>query len=392
MNNSQLLELFAKYYDGTASETETNELAVLLNKVSDEELSAVLMKTWNEKAQNQTFFRSDLKEKLLRNIHLENGQEAKVINLGSSKRRLFLRVSAAAIILLILSFGAFFLLKKNNTDLAQAPVKKTIVNDIPPGGDKAILTLGDGTNIVLDTASNGTLADQGGIKVIKVGGRLSYDGETKTTEVLYNTIKTPRGGQYQLELPDGSKVWLNAASSLKFPTVFTGDDRKVELTGEGYFEVAHDASRPFHVKVNDMDVAVLGTHFNVNSYADESAMKTTLLEGRVLVKNSANHVFLNPGQQAKVNNSQMLIDNDVNLDEVMAWKNGYFSFNNADIKTVMRQLSRWYDIDVVYEGNNDETFSGKIDRKLSLKDLLDGLGQTKVHYRIEDRGKLVILP
>jgi transmembrane sensor len=384
MNNTQLLELFQRYYKGATSEAETNELAALLKDISDEELSDILLKTWNVQDKNQDFFKSDLKEKLLSKIHSQETEDAKIVKMGTRKGTWIVRISVAAAILSLIAFGGVFFLKAGNHNIAQAPANKPLVNDIPPGGEKAILTLADGRKVVLDTASNGSLAVQGGIQVIKLGGQLSYNQQTKSTGVLYNTITTPRGGQYQLELADGSKVWLNAASSLRFPTAFVGGDRTVELTGEGYFEVSHDPAKPFHVKVNDLDVMDLGTHFNISSYTDESTVRTTLLEGRVEVRNAVNHVYLNPGQQAKVN--------DVNVDEVMAWKNGYFSFNNADIKTVMRQLSRWYDIDVVYEGDNDETFSGKIDRKLSLKDLLDGLGQTKVHYRIDGNRKLVILP
>jgi transmembrane sensor len=305
-------------------------------------------------------------------------------------------VAAAAVVLLVLGASSYFLFLDNPRIPQDSPVaKKPVFQDLPPGGDKAILTLADGRQIVLDTASNGALAQQGGIKVIKVGGQVSYNAEGNTTqEVLFNTITTPKGGQYHLELADGSKVWLNAASSLHFPMTFTGKERTVELTGEGYFEVAYNAKMPFHVKVNEMDVTVLGTHFNINSYSDESSIKTTLLEGRVMVKKNDKLIYLHPGQQAVWQPAQenIKVNYGVDAEEVMAWKNGYFSFNNADIRTVMRQVARWYDIDVSFEGANHEIFSGKIDRSLSLRDLLDGLGHTRVHYRFEENRRVIILP
>ncbi|HEU4608778.1 MAG TPA: FecR domain-containing protein, partial [Chitinophagaceae bacterium] len=250
-----------------------------------------------------------------------------------------LKLAAAAVVLLVISFAAVRLFSPNRQQLAKLPEKSQMINDVLPGGDKAILTLDDGRKIILDTASNGELMVQGGTRLIKEGARVRYDKEAEAEKVYYNTISTPRGGQYRLELADGTKVWLNAASSLRFPSSFLGNDRQVELTGEGYFEVAHDASKPFHVRVNNMDVQVLGTHFNINSYADEPSVKTTLLEGRLKVKDGANYVFLNPGQQAIVagENQSIRIRNSIDLDEVVAWKNGKFEFNNSTVETVMRQ-------------------------------------------------------
>jgi len=364
--------------------------ALLDDDTNQKQLEEILKEEWDQASyeeEGNAQLAGLIEEQVLNKIQ---GENTNVIPIGRNRKRSWLRISAAAAIILIVATGAIFLLKQNNRQVAISNMKDSVVNDVPPGGNKAILTLADGSKIVLDSAANGTLAQQGGIKVVKAGAQLSYNDHNTSTEMLYNTISTPRGGQYQLVLADGSKVWLNAASSLKYPNAFTGDNRTVELTGEGYFEVAQNAKKPFHVKVNDMDVTVLGTHFNVNSYSDETSIKTTLLEGKVMVKNASDKVILDPGQQADLSGSKMLVNKNVNTDDVMAWKNGYFSFKDADLKTVMRQLSRWYNIEVVYEANNDETFSGKIDRKLSLKDLLDGLGET-VHYRIEASNRLVIL-
>ena len=193
-----------------------------------------------------------------------------------------------------------------------------------------------------------------------MNGKLAYttDG-TAANEVLFNSINTPNGGQFQITLADGTKVWLNSASSLRYPTSFPGEKRVVELTGEGYFEVAHNAKQPFLVKVNDMEVAVLGTHFNINSYSDEPSVKTTLLEGKVKVSKAGNYILLNPGQQAVVSplQNEIRIANDVDLEEVVAWKNGRFLFNSANIETIMRQVARWYDVDISYESKINDPIS-----------------------------------
>jgi ferric-dicitrate binding protein FerR (iron transport regulator) len=297
-----------------------------------------------------------------------------------------IKLAAAAVVLLVLSFAAIRLFSPQRQELAKLPVKSQMINDVLPGGDKAILTLDDGRKIVLDTASNGELMVQGGTILIKEGARVSYDKEAEADNVYYNTITTPRGGQYRLELADGTKVWLNAASSLRFPSSFLGNDRQVELTGEGYFEVAHDASKPFHVRVNDMDVQVLGTHFNINSYGDEQEIKTTLLEGSVLVTNNTGQASLHPGQQAVVKQGQdnVRVDNNVDVEDVMAWKNGLFAFNNTSLDEIMKQIGRWYNVDVVYESDvPQESFNGTISRNTNLSDVLKVLEYSNVRFRVE---------
>ena len=365
---------------------------VLIQDLPDEQLSELLLKTWNSQNTEETFFTSDTKAKLLSRLKPSEKYESEVHSIGAERRTLMVRIVAAAAVVLVLSASVFLLLQKKSNDLAERTQKVKVVHDIAPGGDKALLTLADGRQIVLDTATNGTLAQQGGIKVIKIGGQLSYDHEGNPAQVLYNTITTPRGGQYQLELADGSKVWLNAASSLRFPTAFTGKDRTVELTGEGYFEVTHDASKPFHVKVNDMDVQVLGTHFNINSYSDEPSIKTTLLEGRVQVKKDENYVYLNPGQQAIVQptGNDINVADDVDVEEVVAWKNGRFLFNNAQIETIMRQVARWYDVDVVYEKKINETFSGPLPRSQNVSELFKML-EARGSVLFEISGKQIIV-
>ncbi|MGN6399796.1 MAG: FecR family protein [Flavisolibacter sp.] len=301
----------------------------------------------------------------------------------------------AAAVLLFVIVGLWFLAGRDKSvspPIAAAPM---VQQDIAPGGNKAILMLADGSKVLLDTAGNGALTKQGNVTVIKLNGQLAYNRQgSSAAEVLFNTVTTPRGGQYQLILADGTKVWLNAESSLHFPTVFNGKERKVALTGEGYFEVAHNEEKPFHVTVNDMDVQVLGTHFNINAYSDEAAVKTTLLQGRVKVSKRGQTVLLYPGQQAQAaaTSPGIKVMSDVNLDEVMAWKNGYFSFHNADIQTVMSQFARWYNVTVEYKGAVPQrAFEGEIQRDLVLSQALKLLEKNHVHFRVEDK-KIIVTP
>jgi transmembrane sensor len=303
---------------------------------------------------------------------------------------------AAAAILLIVATGSYFLWKQDAGKEVARNHQPPIVNDLAPGDNKAILTLADGTKVVLDTAGNGALTQQGNITVIKLGGKLAYEGSSlnnePVTEVAYNTITTPKGGQYQLELVDGTRVWLNAASSLRFPTAFSGRERRVELTGEGYFEVAHNPAKPFHVMVGNMAVRVLGTHFNINSYSDEEAITTTLLEGSVQVNRGTFAQKLVPGEQARVDGNKFNIIKKVDLEQVVAWKNGLFNFHGESLESTMRQISRWYDVEVVYEDRiPDIRLSGRMQRNLKLSQIIKGLEDADIHFRIEGR-KLIVFP
>jgi len=256
------------------------------------------------------------------------------------------------------------------------------------------LTLQDGSKIVLNDVKDGTLAQQGNTKVVKLAtGQLVYDKTgTASAKVLYNTMTTPRGGQYKLTLPDGTEVWLNAASSITYPTAFAGNERDVSITGEAYFEVAKDKSKPFHVTSGNQTIEVLGTHFNVMAYADEDAIKTTLLEGSVKITENNEAQILKPGEQATVDKNGGLKISVADIDDALAWKNGYFKFNRVNIKYIMRQLARWYDVDLVYEGSvpHDE-FVGKIGRGENIEDVLHILELDHVHFKIEDK-KIIVLP
>ncbi|WP_266202458.1 FecR family protein [Pontibacter kalidii] len=262
--------------------------------------------------------------------------------------------------------------------------------EILPGGDKAMLTFSDGSFFVLEELDNGTVREEKGVRVSKKDGLVSFEiADNRSEQVFFNTISTPVGGQYQVVLPDGSKVWLNSASSLHFPSAFVARERVVELTGEGYFEIAKNQQKPFIVKVNSATVEVLGTHFNVMSYANEGRITTTLLEGSVKVGNGNATKVLVPGQQASIGKDILL--KEVDVDEAVAWKNGLFYFNNADIGTVMRQLERWYGIEASYSGEvPTKHFSGIISRDTEIDKVLEMLALTRaIEFRTEGR-KIIV--
>ena len=305
--------------------------------------------------------------------------------------------AVAASVLLLFGVGFFYLSKKNTPSLVKTVPVKVMENDLLPGGNKAILTLGNGRQIVLDSSQNGNLANQGNSTVTKLNdGRIAYkDVNEKPTDIVYNTISTPRGGQYQVDLADGSKVWLNAASSLRFPTRFSGGERKVEITGEVYFEIAKKEGVPFEVILgNGSKVQVLGTHFNVMSYADEASIETTLLEGSVKFIHKEKSMVIKPGQQVVLNEttSAMSVNDKVDMDAVMAWKNGKFYFRNSDIESVMKQLSRWYDVDVEYRGKVDKKFEGSVSRNISASNIFKILEATGgVNFKIDGK-KILVSP
>ena len=303
---------------------------------------------------------------------------------------------AAAALVIIVGISGFFSWDKKKLNLPVKVSRTVHKNNISPGGNKAILTLADGSSIVLDTAQNGYVTNQSNTKIIKLNtGLLSYKNEKKDVgKIMYNTITTPRGGQYQLELADGTGVWLNSASSLTFPTAFQGKERSVELKGEGYFEVARNVSMPFHVRINNIDVKDLGTHFNIMGYSDEENIKTTLLEGKVNV--TSNNVTKNllPGKQAVLNKMTNHFEiNEANIAQVVAWKNGEFRFKDTGIKELMRQVGRWYDLDVEYRTTaTGQYFTASLPRMQNVSALLQTLELTgTVHFKIENK-TIIVLP
>ena len=396
-NTNNWQYLIERYFNNSISK---EELEVLLQKTNNQEdletLTLVLKDHWEKGQANHKKIGWDTKfETMMEELR----QTTPVIAMQRSTRKRFIyRMAAAAAILVAVLTTFFFLFNnKNENGIASSDKSSIKENDLAPGRNTAVLTPADGTTIDLGSAKNGELTNQGNAKVMKLNdGQLAYNTTAgSSTEILYNTMHTPRGGQYKLSLPDGSLVWLNASSSIHYPTSFQGEERKVEITGEVYFEIAHDATKPFKVSVNEMEVQVLGTRFNVNAYNDEPTINTTLLEGRVKVTGLITHDsrLITPGQQARLNNTGSIkVFNNIDVDAVMAWKNGYFSFDNADMAAVMRQFSRWYDVDIVYEGKiPDRKFGGEISRNLNASQALRILEESKVHFKIEGK-KIIVLP
>ncbi len=302
-------------------------------------------------------------------------------------------MSAAAIFIAILS-GIYYLLITKPTSIDPVATEKPmkLKHDIaPPEGNKAILTLADGSTIYLDSTGNGTLATEGQVKVVRKGNdEIVYTGAAPRT-ITYNTLSLPKGSKpIRLVLSDGSIVWLNAASSLTYPTAFIGDKRKVTITGEAYFEVAKDPAMPFYVSHDDMMVKVLGTHFNVNTYNDEQNVNVTLLEGKVDVWLGSKNELLKPGQQARLSGNDIQLIKSVDLDEVMAWKNNEFYFTGTDIETIMHQVERYYDVKVRFKDHVPYKFVAKISRNISLSQFLEKLELTNlVHFKIDQNEVIV---
>ncbi|MFC0515285.1 FecR family protein [Mucilaginibacter angelicae] len=346
---------------------------------------------WGADLGDKKRLRSILETRLTQSIPEKSSQ--------TSKNR-YKWLGAAAAVIILLSVGILIRRAQMPSVSKQSNVIASSPQKILPGGNKAYLTIANGTVITLNGVKNGTLGTQTGIRVNKVkDGILSYnkqagDQKNDNQELTYNTINIPRGGQYQLVLSDGTKVWLNSSSSLKYPAAFIGKDRKVELSGEAYFEVAKDRTKPFTVNVNGMSVEVLGTHFNINAYSDERVVKTTLLEGSVKLTGNGQQAMLKPGQQGAFNDQQTAFNvSDVDVDDAVAWKNGFFVFNNEDIQTIMKRISRWYDVDVVFpEKFKRKNFGGTVSRFKDVSEVLHSLELTgSVHFQIEGR-RITVMP
>lgn len=275
------------------------------------------------------------------------------------------------------------------------PEDGLVRQDAAPGTNKAVLTLGDGSEITLDEAAKGRLGLQGSTEVIKQdSGLLAYQSTASTDKIVqYNTLTTPRGGQYRLVLPDGTRVWLNAASSLYYPTAFTGSEREVVLKGEAYFEVAKHQTQPFRLKVDDVSVVVLGTHFNVMAYQNEKVIQTTLVEGAVRLEKGHASSIIRPGQEGSISREgDRFTVKPANVELATAWTRGLFHFENADIASITRQIARWYDVDIEFQGKMpDRRFMGVMSRNTSLSIVLKILEGTDVHFRQEGK-KLIVMP
>ena len=374
-NNIDLNYLLHGHIAGSLSDQEKLQLIQFLdNGENVKKWNGLIGKLYEETAGDASGYRDEEVEKMIQfilNYSVQKTSQPPVHRIHFLKTAWF-RYAAAAI--LVIGVAAYLrnTQEKKNAETAQSnPVP--VQNDVLPGSDKAILTLSNGQKVMLDSTAQQTITD-GKLSINNKNGMLTYG---KSAIVVYNTISTPKGGQYRLTLPDGTSVWLNAASSITYPTAFPGKDRMVSITGEAYFEVAKNLTKPFTVKTYKDEITVLGTSFNVNSYQDESIVKTSLLEGAVRIGDKV----LKPGQaylDGKVT--------ETNLDQDLAWKNGVFNFNKADLPAVMRQLSRWYDIEVEYPSTlADKRFGGKMGRDLTLLQVLKLLNGVDMHFRLEDR-------
>jgi len=399
--NEQLIGILYKSINGAAlTDDEKNQLSEWLEQSRhNRRIYDEIMNTEN--------FRQELKNALAYDDKLLWDKISHQIsppgNKNSSsffRRRAFWYAAAAAILLISISTTAYILLVKPTTQLPvqASQTQPTITKDVLPGTEQAILTLDDGTELALNKVSNGKIAEQGNTIIVKEDGLLAYNtNKNKSSKKnSYNTLAIPRGGYFpSLVLADGSKVWVNSESSITYPTAFAGKERGVEITGEVYFEVAKNPSKPFKVKVKDkgMMVEVLGTHFNINAYKEEADVKTTLLEGSVKVSANGKTQLIKPGQQARLNTSnEIKVTDDVNVRDVIAWKNGIFSFNKVDLETIMRQVSRWYAVDVVFEDKISGHFVATVSRNVTVSKLLKIFEATGgVNFEIDDVNKKIIV-
>jgi len=378
MNREELLQLIERVSNSTAN---------------DEDLSAY--NAWCDSFQQRGEAIPDfevLKARMYDEITAQISNEGQVIQQERVvPLRLLKRIAVAASILLMLSAGGYFFLHKHNA----VPVIADNKQDLAPGADKAILITANGSHILVAEAKSGKLATQGNMVVNKkAAGQIVYQSQSPVEQeaaLIYNTVITPKGGKMNLTLSDGTKVWLDAASSITFPVNFSSKERNVAITGEAYFEVAHNANKPFRVKAKGQTVEVLGTHFNVNAYDDEPVICTTLLQGSVKVSNNIEQAILKPGQQSLVvGQASHFIVKDADIEQATAWKDGYFHFSRAGIPQIMRQLSRWYNVDIKYEGKiPTRAFSGDIDRSYNASVALKILSLSKVHFQIE--GKTIVV-
>ena len=377
--NKQIIEILTKYQNATCSDEEL--------KLLDEWYHQ--LKISNQPISNQTIDDNDVvifSDSMLKEFREKVGQGVKVIPFY---REPIFRMFAAASVLFVIFFGTYFYVTKpsTNTLVNQSIVKKDV---IAPTSSKATITLANGQIVELDAISTGTLvASQGAVNVMKTeDGQIVYRGTSK--EIAYNTLYNPRGSKViSLRLNDGSIVWLNSQSSIRYPVAFVGDERQVEITGEAYFEVAKNLTKKFIVVSNGLNIEVLGTHFNVNSYNDNKKIKVTLLEGSVKIIKGGGTCILKPGQQAQVADEIQVL-NGANIESVMAWKNGFFSFSGTSVEELMNILGRWYNVEIVFNKSiPNRQFGGHIATSANLSQVIKVLNESELNCALID-GKLVI--
>ena len=394
--------LIKQYITGKCTYEEYQELFVLLKIQTDNtQLETVLMEELHNSQGNIAEDEVDW-ESMLRRIT----EQRESISITPVRSLTWMRrFATAAVFILLVGIIVWWWLQKQGAGNKEDGKNVPVVADVLPGRSGAILTLQNGQKVVLDSAHNGSLIAINNLHIDKRDSSIAYAPASKlpqvNSETYYNTLSTPRGRQFQLVLSDGTKVWLNAASSIHYPTLFSGKEMVGDVTGEAYFEVAKNAARPFIVNILSEGegsqrgrIEVLGTHFNVNAYNDEKQVRTTLLEGKVKASIvNGEFAVLHPGDQAVMDaGTPLTVGHTPDVESVMAWKNGYFQFNRADIKTVMRQIARWYDVDIQYEGAiTKDQFGGSIPRDATLSQVLHALEQSLVHFSIQGK-KVIVTP
>lgn len=378
LNPEEVKSLLKKYNNKTATPEEKRKLEFWYETINGQYVG------------NKSDETTQLKKEIFGQITSKIDSKAKQTTLKSRNKVLTLFFTRAAILIAILSAGIFFYSKKTDAVQSTSAIINVAKTTIKPGGNNAVLTLADGSTIILNHTADGEISNQSGVNITKTkSGELVYtfSGQTNTKNTGINKVSTPKGGQYHLILVDGTNVWLNANSSIEFPAAFAGNDRKVDVTGEVYFEVFKNKIKPFIVSTPQSEIKVLGTHFNVNAYEDEAYEKTTLLEGSIELKRGQGKAVLVPGKQAVTTKSSAQIKlNDVDdLESVIAWKNGYFQFDHADLQSVMRQVSRWYNVSVSYKGSIlNKEYSGKIPRIVTTDKLIQMLNYSGINCKIEN--------
>ena len=410
--NNRLNFLLRLYINRTTTEPEERELFEIIKDTDNEEIGSILEGLLEVQEpvvdlQRRERIFGEILRATSYNVQ-DHGSTGASTALGIERppstplRVVWRRVAAAAAILVFLTVGGYFIFKnKENQEIVKLePQEKRFKNDIAaPTKQKATITLADGSTVALDSLSKGTLARQGDVNLTKTAdGKIIYTGTSAA--MVFNTLTNPKGSKViDMTLADGSHIWLNAGSSVSYPITFKGDQRKIFVTGEAYLEVKHDAAKPFIVNANNKgEIEVMGTHFNVNAYEDEDGVRTTLLEGKVKVTRTMLSVqmkdfkILSPGQQAVITKTDVRSVNDVDVDQVMAWKNGLFKFKEVTIETIMRQVEKWYDVDVVFEGTVSEHFITTMPRDVPVSQVFKYLEATgRVRFRIEGR-RVTVMP
>jgi ferric-dicitrate binding protein FerR (iron transport regulator) len=392
MPDQKIAALIDRLLDGSITPEEKEILAKWILYGGDEEaLHSMMERAWSDFKPGQTL-PAEKADELLGSVLEKIKEVEEPVQLRQRPVRLY-RLAAAAVLLFAIVTGAgVFLLRKKDGSTPAVVVSKDV---LPPAATKAVLTLSNGKTIILDSAGKGNIATQRTTAIIKKGdGDIAYQTDGSTAEVEYNTLTVPEGSRIaHVTLSDGTMVWLNAGSSLRYPVAFNGPDRKVEVTGETYFEVAPDKAHPFVVSKGNNAIQVLGTHFNVNAYDEEGPMKVTLLEGAVKVSSGSGNSLLLPGQMAVMDAGQKIdVLKNADIERIMAWKNGYFNFSGADIRTIMRELSRWYGLELVFNNATNEKFHVEISRDIPLSKVLRILEMTdKIHFNITGN-KVTVMP